>query len=303
MRKCDIDGCEEKFPAKGTRKYCDFHKPRAQSIRNKLERETMFEAPRTFQEVTVAKADEGTRIIIVNDLQRPFHDQVTLTAIEAFWDDFKPHVEVFNGDIADFYEVSKFDRNPSRRFHLQDELDDSHSWLEQRANKNPGARKVFIEGNHEDRLRRWLWRYGKDLALLRSLEVPQLLGLKELGFGYLPYKSVLDFLGYRIEHGYKTSASKAYPVNVSRYMAIATGSSGLCGHTHRFSIYAWADASGSHSYIENGCLCRFDLEYAPFPNWQQSFTYGIVHKNKVHLVPVQVYSDGFRAEGQFYPRR
>ncbi|KKL23405.1 hypothetical protein LCGC14_2425750, partial [marine sediment metagenome] len=115
--------------------------------------------------------------------------------------------------------------------------------------------------------------------------------------------SVVDFLGYRIEHGYKTSASKAYPVNVSRYMAIATGSSGLCGHTHHFSTYAWTDASGSHSYIENGCLCRFDLEYAPFPNWQQAFCYGVVKNNKVHLVPIQIYPDGFRAEGEFYPRK
>ena len=45
------------------------------------------------------------------------------------------------------------------------------------------------------------------------------------------------------------------------------------------------------------------MEYNPFPNWQQAFTYGIVHNNKVHLMPVQIYPDGFRAEGQFYTRK
>ena len=105
------------------------------------------------------------------------------------------------------------------------------------------------------------------------------------------------------EVGYKTAMSKAYPVDVARWMAVATGSSGLCGHVHRFGHYAWRDARGSHSYIVNGCVSKLSLEYAADPNWQHAFTYGVVHQNKVHLTPVQVYPHGFRAEGEFYPRR
>ncbi len=199
--------------------------------------------------------------------------------------------------------ISTFDKNPSRRFRFQDEVDVTHKWLFGRCEANPKARRILIEGNHEDRIRRWLWKYGPDIAGLRALELENLLELEDLGIENIPYMSVVDLLGYRVEHGFKTSASKAYPINISRFMAIATGSSGLCGHTHHFSTYAWTDASGGHSYIENGCLCRFDLEYAPFPNWQQAFTYGVVRNNKVHLVPILIYPDGFRAEGEWYPRR
>jgi len=301
-RVCAFEGCNEEFESDNSsrRKYCDVHT--SVHIRNKLTEETLFEQPREFRELRIRQAFDGMKIVIVNDLQRPFHDPVTLGAVERFWDDFDPDVEVYNGDILDFYEISAFDKNPSRRFKLQDELDDTTNWLFRRANENPDARRVFIGGNHEDRLRRWLWRYGKELSSLRALDFEALLKFDELEVEYLPYMSVFDFLGYRIEHGYKTSQSKAYPINTSRFMAIATGSSGLCGHTHHFSQYAWTDARGSHSYIENGCLCRFDLEYAAFPNWQQCFTYGVVAGNKVHLVPVQIYADGFRAEGEFYPR-
>ena len=64
----------------------------------------------------------------------------------------------------------------------------------------------------------------------------------------------------------------------------------------------------THSYIVNGlvvhnCLCRFDLEFAPFPNWQQSFCYGMVKNNKVHLTPIHIYPDGFIANGEWYPRK
>jgi len=262
-----------------------------------------FDQPREFRELVIDEAPDGYRAIIVNDLQIPFQDKATVEAVSHFWDDFAPDLEVYNGDIFDFYNISSFDKNPTRRFKLQDELDESFGWMDSRAEANPNARRVFIEGNHEDRLRRFLWKFSSELSNLRALEFEELMHFEELGVENLKYMSVLDFLGYRIEHGYKSSASKAYPVNVSRYMAIATGSSGMCGHTHHFSTYAWTDANGSHSYIENGCLCLFNLEYAPFPNWQQAFTYGVVKNNKVHLVPVQIYPDGFRAEGEFYPRR
>ena len=204
--------------------------------------------------------------------------------------------------MIDFYGISDFVKNPSRRFKLQDELDLAFEWLYNRKEANPDARRVFIEGNHEDRLRRYLWKYAKELSGLRALEFEQLMRFDELEIEDLAYMSVLDFLGCRIEHGYLTSASKAYPVNVSRGMAVATGSSGICGHTHRFSQYAFTDTRGTHSYIENGCTCLFNLEYAPFPNWQQAFTWGVVHNNKVHLKPTQIYSDGFDANGEFYPR-
>lgn len=304
---CEWDACCTLEMPKGVAnaKYCPEHKckSKAAAARKRLHEPDLFEQPREFKVQRVTRAPDGFKVAVLNDLQIPFHDPRTLEPVHKFLADFQPDLEVYNGDIFDFYSISQFDKNPSRRFRLQDELDMSRSWLHSRAEANPSADRVFIEGNHEDRLRRWLWRYGPELSSLRALEVDSLLGLPEIANTRLPYMSVFDFLGFRIEHGYKASQSKAYPVNVSRYMAIATGSSGLCGHTHHFSTYAWSDARGSHSYIENGCLCLLELEYAPFPNWQQAFTVGTVFNNEIHLHPVQIYSKGFAVNGEFYPRR
>ncbi len=554
---CQFDSCCPLDPPKGVSnlKYCQKHQcKRKNANAQKLVVEAeLFESPREFRVHRVTRAKEGTRIIIVNDTQRPFHDQPILTAVEKFWDDFKPDYEVYNGDIADFYcpvvgtriltadltwvrvedlkvgsklmsfdeegtpgggrkmregtvthldfisapvyrvgladgtvlrctgehkwlqlyeggviwrrtdelhrqkkdrywqtpklvrflpvwesqednylagffdgegtvssnpglrvaagqvpgnviegvkarlaeqgfefgvnthdrsadhhqdmehvtlkggyadqlrflgtiqpkrliekkahfgqrletmdavevvsvepdgehmiarlsvdpptyfaegfgahnTISSFDMNPSRRFTFADECKETRGWLDDRATANPNAQRIFLEGNHEDRMRRWLWRHGTELNSLPGLTVEALLGLDEIGAVHLPYRSVFDFLGFRIEHGWKASTgSTAYPVNVSRFMATKTGSSGLCGHTHRASTYSWTDTRGSHTYIENGCLCRMDLEFAPFPNWQHAFTYGVVHQNEVHLTLVRVYPKGFRAEGEFYP--
>lgn len=303
-RVCAHDACCEFVPHAYNHYYCPVHrcKRKAENARKRITEDTQFEQPREFRELTIRSAPEGYRVLILGDLHRPFHDQRSLAAVERFWRGFQPNLEIYDGDIADLYTISQYDRNPSRRFRLQDEFDETATWLQARVKANRDARRIFINGNHEDRLRRWLWRYGHELNSLRCMDIEEQFHLKDLGFEHLDYGSVIDLLGYRVEHGYKTTQSKAYPLNTSRWMAIATGSSGLCQHTHHFSMYSWTDAKGSHSYIENGCLCRFDMEYAPFPNWQHAFTYGVVHQNKVHLVPVLIYPNGFRAEGVFYPK-
>src|SRR3990170_4011182 len=310
---CQFDACCVLTSAKGVSnlRYCPTHrcKRRAENARKAIGDAELFDVPCAFRVHSITRAEEGTRIIIVNDLQQPFQDKPTLQAVEKFWDDFEPNIEVYAGDIADFYTISSFDKNPSRRFKFADECANTRRWLHDRAHSQPNAQRIFIEGNHEDRMRRWLWRHGPELHGLPELSVSALLGLDETGAVYLPYMSVFDFLGFRIEHGWKASSGgTAYPINVSRFMATKTGSSGLCGHTHRFSTYAWTDSRGAHSYIENGCLCRMDLEYAPFPNWQHAFCVTVdtpVLTSDLRWVPAGAgqAGAGFLALDEYPPRR
>jgi len=301
---CVYDGCHSWETTHGTAKFCKACGCKRQNdlAGRRKESEELFEEPQTYRVLPISNLPDGYRVAILNDLQIPFQDRKTVAAVERFLADFKPDLEIYNGDIIDFYTISAFDQNPSRSFRLQDELDAGRRWLYGRAEANPGARKILIEGNHEDRLRRWLWRHGPELSGLRALTPEALLGLDEANIERINYRSIVDLHGFRIEHGYKTTGSTAYPTNVSRWMAIATGSSGLCGHTHRFSVYSWTDARGSHSYIENGALCQLALEYAPFPNWQHAFTYGIIRQKKLHVFPTTIYETGFYGGGEFYAR-
>lgn len=262
----------------------------------------LFDQPLEFKTLSFKRLPDGFSCIVVNDLHIPFEDQATLACVERFWDTFTPDLEVYAGDIVDCYQLSVFSSNPSRQFSLQDEFNATKAWLRKRVDKNPNARRVFMEGNHEDRLRRWMWKLGPAVSSLNSNTIEEQLALKEMEFEHLTWRSLVRILGCEIQHGYRASRSAAMPQNVAQLMARATNSSGICGHTHRVNAVHWTDTRGSHSYRENGSLCRMDLEYAPFPNWQHAFSYGIVHKNKLHVQTVSILEDGFRAEGQFYPR-
>ena len=303
---CAHDGCCTFQATNTSTRYCPEHdcarKVRTEYHRSRDTVPDLFDQPLEFKTLPFKRLPDGFTVLIAGDLHIPFQDTPTLECVERFWNDLKPNLEILGGDLADFYAISPFDTNPSRAFSLQDELDTVRGWLEKRANKNPNAKRVFLEGNHEDRLRRWLWRHGSDMSSLRALTVEELLGLKELNYQHLTYRSVVDLLGCRIEHGYRASRSAAMPQNVAQLMARATNSSGICHHTHRVNAVHWTDSRGSHSYRENGCLCRMDLEYAPFPNWQHAVTWGVVHKNKLHLQTATIHPEGMRCEGVFYPR-
>jgi hypothetical protein len=50
------------------------------------------------------------------------------------------------------------------------------------------------------------------------------------------------------------------------------GTSGISGHVHRMGLFYHRDDRGPHVWIENGCLCKIDPEYAEHPDWQQGFS-------------------------------
>lgn len=255
-------------------------------------------APRFQRKVVPVKA--GDRLVVFNDCQVPFHDYATLKAIENFMIDFEPTAIINAGDFLDFYHLSDFDKNPSRvkGSGLQDELDIGRTLLTRWGDQNPKARKILIQGNHEDRLRRFIWRHP-GVAGLRDLDLARLLRVED-EWEVLPYKSLVQYGSLLIEHGDLVRQHSAY---TAKAMFEKRGQSGIVGHTHRFGVYSRTDATNDYIYVENGCTCRLDPEYAPYPNWQQSFTYTIAHGPKsLQVVPVPITNKGFRAEGRWYAR-
>jgi metallophosphoesterase superfamily enzyme len=241
----------------------------------------------------------GDRWIVLNDTQFPFHDVPTLQAVTRFLDDFEPHVIVLNGDIFDFYEMSDFDKNPRRAFTLQDEIDIGRKVIDRWADRHNRAKRILIAGNHEDRLRRQLWKNPR-FASLRDLDLQHLLSPDD-AWEVLPYGSQAQISHMLVEHGDRATSKSAYS---AWGMFLKRGMSGIMGHTHRMARIEHTDDRANHRlfYIENGCLCSLEPEYAPYPNWQHGFTYGFINNGSVHANTVDVLEDGFREEGRWYRR-
>ena len=259
----------------------------------------LFLHPLSYKTLHLYNWLDGARIMIYNDAHYPFENVPLIKAVMRFQADYNPHGIIIAGDWLDFYELSSFDKNPSRKFSLQDELDLGHKSLERIRAISPEARIVFIAGNHEDRLRRWLWK-NPGTSSLRDLTVKKQLGLKELEIDDLAYGSMVDLCGFLIEHGHRAAKSGAFPANVARLMAIERGTSGLCGHDHRSQVYRWADQRGSHTYINNGSLCLTTLEYVASPNWQSALCIGRIFNGRFFPVPVIVQGKGFIGDGKLY---
>jgi UDP-2,3-diacylglucosamine pyrophosphatase LpxH len=102
------------------------------------------------------KYKPNQKIVQINDLHIPFHDKKALEVFNLFLKDFKPDQLVIAGDLLDFYQLSSFDKDPMRRFTIQDEIDVCYEVLKEFKELCPNIH--FIKGNHEDRLRRFLWK-------------------------------------------------------------------------------------------------------------------------------------------------
>ena len=197
--ECAYDNCHTFEATNSQSKFCPdcqcARKHRADYQRNREEKPELFDQPLEFKTLAFKSLPDNFTVLVVNDLHIPFQDTSTLACVERFWADFAPDLEIYAGDIVDCYQLSVFSANPSRQFSLQDEFDATAAWLRKRVDKNPNARRVFMEGNHEDRLRRWMWKLGPAVSSLRSNTIEEQLDLKKLEFEHLTYRSIIRILG------------------------------------------------------------------------------------------------------------
>lgn len=88
------------------------------------------------------------------------------------------------GDYLDFYAVSSHSKDP-RKVDLGWEVEQGCVALDGLDAQFKGE-KIYISGNHEDRLARYLM--DKAPELFETVKVEKLLGLKDRGWRYVPYK-------------------------------------------------------------------------------------------------------------------
>src|SRR6185503_13997294 len=107
-------------------------------------------------------------------------------ALRVFLDvarDVQPDTVVLNGDVVDFPQVSRFTHMPGAgSLSLQDEIDFTREKIVRRVREAcPDAALLWVIGNHEHRLVRYLADTAPELASLRSLSWTSLLGVDEYG--------------------------------------------------------------------------------------------------------------------------
>lgn len=201
------------------------------------------------------------------------------------------------------YEVSDFDKRPERLFNLEDEMKMATSIIDDlHARAAPNHQLFWVDGNHEERVQRIIWRKAQQFSHLVQ-DLPEAMNLDALTNGHVRYGRHIDYLGFVITHGTVVRQHSAY---TAKAMIDKYRSSGASGHTHRMGSHSITDHKGtSHTWYEVGCLCRKDLEYTKTePNWQSGFLIGSVWGNVLYPQLIRVIESGkkrgFMALGSYY---
>lgn len=225
------------------------------------------------------------RIAFLTDMHVPFHDRQAIELAVSIIRDFNPTMIIVGSDGVDFYSLSRWSKNPDRRSNLQDDLD-QWTLLTREIQDMVSSEYIAIPGNHEARLKRWLWDHG-EISSLRALELESVMGLNDLGIKMVD-EVVFDG-ALVIKHGdtvRKNSGYSAAAELAREHYQIST----LTGHTHRGGVVAVKTRYNTVYGAEGFCLCNLSPEYVNNPDWQHGTVLATVHDRETTFESVPFHS-------------
>ncbi len=222
------------------------------------------------------KPGQVYRVLVIPDMQVPYEDKESVAAVEKYMADVRYDEVIILGDFLDLDCISSHNAKNLRAIEgksIQADYDYANALLDrwQRIvrKRNPDARWVLLEGNHEYRAERYLDEHPQLRGLL---EVERGLRLKERGFKWVRCyaKGEVYKLGKaHFHHGLYCGSNHA------RKMVENFGVNIFYGHTH--DVIEWPKTTyGEDSTIIGkslGCLCGPQPYMNGRPdNWQQAVT-------------------------------
>lgn len=248
-----------------------------------LPRATVTERDRPACTLMVPDSQHGFRWSADRRRLVPLHDRRACDLVVQVAQRLQPDTIVLLGDMMDLAEWStRYPRPAELRDTTQPTLAETHAWLASIRQACPGARIVYLEGNHEQRIQRALVEASSPAAGLTAvgdsepvLSVARLLALDDLGIEYVgPYGSD-QYLhdAVRITHGDKVRSGGG--ATAQAVIKEATHSTWY-GHVHRVEVVHRTlhgpDGPRTIHAASPGCLCRIDGEVPGVtarPDWQQ----------------------------------
>lgn len=232
------------------------------------------------QAVEPFRIDGPARVLVSSDWHCPFHDPKALQATYEFATrKFSLTHAVCDGDIQDFYQISRHSKNREMR-DIVSERDVTVECLAIAGDKLPRkVEKIFKRGNHDFRLDKYLWDNAAELSRAPELRLEKWLMLAELGYTYVSDSRLVigDISGF---HGHELNLN-GNAVVPARGVFTKVLMNAFCAHLHRTSRYSEPVGDRSRTITTHtiGCLCDLEPAYAPYNKWNLGFAVIEVHKN------------------------
>jgi predicted phosphodiesterase len=248
--------------------------------------------------------------VLLPDMHIPFHDVRAFdTAIRIIQDLPKLDQLIIKGDFIDCEGLSLHDELPQMvgvKRSFEDEIYLGNQALDV-LDSLDAKEKVFIEGNHEYRLKRTLTK--KVRALVNYVNVDKELNLDKRGYNFIPFPrknapqifKVLDTDVFTRHMPYSGGKNCAASSLNEKHVSL------IFGHTHR--VQRIVKKRGDGGYIEaisGGCLIDFQAPvfgYMDTDNWAHSITvvYQYGDNPQDYLIDQIIIKDGKAIyQGNFY---
>jgi predicted phosphodiesterase len=209
--------------------------------------------------------------LILSDVHIPYHDEATVQAAIETAVKEKAVGVVLNGDILDCHELSDFDKEPGapRYVEERDKAIQFFTWLRKRL---PKALIVYKEGNHEERLGRYVIKRAPALFGLQCVTLPSLLELDGFGVEWVAGKRVIKIGHLSAIHGHELKGGITAPVNPARGFFLKCKESVIGGHHHQTSEHHEPTLNGKQQAAwSTGCACGLNPPYMPINKWNLGF--------------------------------
>jgi predicted phosphodiesterase len=231
-----------------------------------------------------------TRILIVSDLHVPYHDVRAWECVLETIRQTKPETVVLIGDFCDMYSISSHPKSLDRKVNFVEEVAAVNRELDALLLAcGDGCRVVWTEGNHEDRITRFLQSSAPELGGITALRAEGLFRVKERDIEWVPYRRHIKIGNCAFTHDVGRCG-----INAARQSLLDFGGNIVFGHSHRGAcVYQGEIKGSSHFGLNVGWLG--DVEGVDYQHqarcrrdWQTGF--GIVDQD----------SSGY-SWGQFVP--
>lgn len=220
--------------------------------------------PVTFGSSPV-KFDAPGKWLVMGDHHIPYHCPASIRAAVEDGKRFGATGVLLNGDVLDFYGLSRHYREPNKG-RVKEEIEKGREFLAWLRSQFPHADLTFKLGNHDERMRRFLAERAPELFDLDDLQLDRLLRCDDTGTEVVGDKRVIMLGKLAVLHGHEYRGGGG--VQPSRWLYLRTGDSALTNHFHRVDHYTFRTVSDREVGMWSvGCLCSLKAEYMPLNQW------------------------------------
>lgn len=252
---------------------------------------------------------ELQKILFVPDTHVPYEDVRAWKLMMQAMKEFKPEIIVILGDFLDCYTISDHQKDLKQRPTLGEEIRLANIRLDE-LDALKAEKKIFIAGNHEFRLDRYMSNDKireklltlEEAGVVKIYDMSHVLGLKQREWIWVPYKEHYKLGKLHITH----DCGKAGPMAaVDAESTFQTNS--VLGHVHAQTYVIKGNMQGStHVGASFGWLgdinqMTYMSKSRAMRNWSSGFGYGYMSQDgNTYIVPAPLVNYTVMVEGKLY---